>query len=754
MSQRIAKTPDLLQGGIAGGGSQDSERTKHVSFDTHSLVRSNTVSGGLEAESPSTVQPNVQLSNLEASKHSDRNKSHERLIMGLQNVVSIAERSNSSATILSGVSSCSYANCSLNSSNIGPNVQPMMIPQVPLNFSSSYVPSFRVIRRAHMKTQATQTEQAAKAAAAAALLASQARDQSEAFLNGSIPDYLTLSPRASAAAAHRNREQSRRHSANYHYNRHPYHPPQVPFRRENVFERDAASLDLLNNTERSRQQQNAPTDFERTAASKVLRTVQRAQNTSIDSDDEDDDLMFEKLEESKQLRKSATQNQGNKNININTGVSQPGAPVSNLPIAKELELHRARVRQRIKHHSSSHAANQAASSTSKNVTSRPRSAPRASSKESLKKRSPSSSKSAVTELGSSFDLEEEEAYKQTSTHRPSKSQSADALEELEASLLDICDQKYDDLMPEFRRHSIGEGLCLEADVDVSEPGIDLGHLEMRKEEENLNQENEKMEDNERPPSSTSSSSRAVYSGLTTDCDQQSTMGAASEIEELDASNLESSLQASHEDSPTLVSDLSSNQALVTAIASTSIVQTSKLSATVDYKMEKAFAEAKRAAALAASASASRRPVLLVEAKEEEEENVLGNVPKSAQETPPLCVDLPSPLSEEEQEKPISSSTSSTSSCPKEEEEELDCREEEEEDNKESGSSLYVTATDHTPKGSGKTCSSTFETASPATASLFSSPSSSVKRKSSSSGPDGDGALSPEFLSDGKVSKDL
>ncbi|RWS24340.1 hypothetical protein B4U80_10478, partial [Leptotrombidium deliense] len=157
----------------------EDSREKHVSFDSNYIVRSNTIGGGLRAESQPQQMP-------ESSEHVEmafgrrafsppvamslrgRNHSQERLIKA---VVRQAERS------ISSVRSLDLAALQSTSSvytTVSQHVHPSAFYT-----SSSYIPAYRFIRRAIMRTQATQTE----------------ADRKHARI---IPAYLTLSPRASS----------------------------------------------------------------------------------------------------------------------------------------------------------------------------------------------------------------------------------------------------------------------------------------------------------------------------------------------------------------------------------------------------------------------------------------------------------------------------------------------------------------------------------------------------------------------------
>lgn len=594
--------------------------------------------------------------------------------MGLQNVVSVTERSTSSATLTSAPTPGMYYY----------NSNATFYPPTP-----NYVPALRVMRTAVMKTQATQTATAP---------ASTATTKSPTSSRTSIPAYLTLSPRASAVV---NRREQRRHSSNYHYNRHPYNPTSGG---QNVQPHNALILPDTghsNGTLLSSSEQSSHTQVTTAIKSKhpLVLPNALAPGTSLDSDDEDDEVMQVQLKEPKQRKTHRT----------SAGFSST---------LKSDPESRARVRQRIRHQPQTSA---------RDVTGRPSSQPPPGDKKAKHK----VPEQTVQEL----------------VHVPvlaAKSQSADALESFEVAL-----EHEEQMDHEFRRHSIGEGLCVDLVDDLEtvegydhppsaeEPKISeqvinstgsVIHVVTSSEEtvQTVNVEPE------RPPSSASSeSSKAVCSGLT-DVDQQSTVGFASEIDELD----QSSLQVSHEDSPTLVSDLSSHMPDVAESAYRS-------------RNEAAIAHAKRAAAQAAASAqaaqqltnVTRRPLVIESGSSAAQRKLLREATFDMGQTiGPEALNSPE---SENSNSHLTELVSSASSGQKEDD-----------DLKGSGSSVYVTATEHTPRGTdGKgTCS--FETASSAAASLFSSPSSSGKRKSSTSstGVDGEGALSPDFVSnDTKVS---
>ncbi|GBL99145.1 hypothetical protein AVEN_64136-1 [Araneus ventricosus] len=147
---RVAKTPDI---------SLDDRRQKHVSFDNGSLVRSNTVAGGLEEVGgdfrggPAATSTPLSSQRRSFSPPPRRNRSQERLLDGFVTARPPLEFSDRPPSV---ASSYRYQDSS-SSYRLG---------------SLQHRP-----RRALMKTQATQTELTFKAR----------------FL---LPAYLTLSPRA------------------------------------------------------------------------------------------------------------------------------------------------------------------------------------------------------------------------------------------------------------------------------------------------------------------------------------------------------------------------------------------------------------------------------------------------------------------------------------------------------------------------------------------------------------------------------
>ncbi|RWS15444.1 uro-adherence factor A-like protein [Dinothrombium tinctorium] len=172
---------------ISGGKAMDSRdlwdeygTAKHVSFDSNFIVRSNTIGGGLECNAQLQQQSEVEsdAENLMRRRaispptmmSSRRNHSQERLIKA---VVRQAERSISSVRSLDLAALQS-------TSSVYTSVSQHLHP-TSFHTSPSYIPSYRFIRRAIMRTQATQTE----------------TDNYLGKQNRLIPAYLTLSPRAS-----------------------------------------------------------------------------------------------------------------------------------------------------------------------------------------------------------------------------------------------------------------------------------------------------------------------------------------------------------------------------------------------------------------------------------------------------------------------------------------------------------------------------------------------------------------------------
>ncbi|KAI1294719.1 Zinc metalloproteinase nas-8 [Halotydeus destructor] len=304
----------------------------------------------------------------------------------------------------------------------------------------------------------------------------------------------------------------------------------------------------------------------------------------------------------------------------------------------------------------------------------------------------------------------------------SKSQSSDAIEELKATCVnqeEAC---------EFRRHSIDQLLCVaklspplgfhdlpeaENEPKLTETSAELDGEQI--EEVTINATDKLSEGD----SESSSTSRAVCTNSVSDGDQQSTTGNASELDELD-----SSLKSNG--SQTLISDLaseskstSSRPEVADRVADASIAIEPAPASQVRGRLtrEKTFDHGNRHHVTAPLVHAKTLPEAL-------------NSPES---------EASSQVTEQ------SSKTESTSSLPLKET--LD--EGVEDETKGSGSSVYVTATEHSPKGDLSRERSSFETASPANVSLFSSPSSSGKRKSSSSDADC-GPLPPELAIDSKI----
>lgn len=650
-SIRSAKTPDLLQS--SGDNLDLTSRTKHVSFDisfdAHNLVRSNTIGAGLESEVPGVLSglggPFDQSAN-------QSNQSHMRLLHGFDSVPHMPPlpltRPMMPLSIMQSNSSLGSNITQYYAPAMGVSPLPSLPP--PPNYpahinhphaaatNANYVPALRVIRRAVMKTQATQTEQAARRArAASARPTSEMAHTETTAVDPNMPEYLTLSPRR------RQHEAQRRHSAHYHYNRHPYCPPHG--RRTSYQDQSTSSADA---------QQKSPASCAPHSGTKSKQSAARPvipAGTSMDSDDED------------------------------TGDGPRAAPrdlTNGKPRASK--HHRTRRTQR--------AVPKCAVAGTSNVS------------------------------GISSELTDREPI--------FKSHSADDLDDDQIA--------FDtDVRPDFRRHSIGDGLGMATAAHLNAPPPPAGF-----EDSPIAAAASidiPLEHAPPPPvmvdrgsSPSSDSSRAVCSAVT-DGDQNST--AASEIEEL-----ESSLKSSQKsESPTIVSDLSVPD-----------------KATLETGLKQV-----------AAATIQPQPIKVTERPLLVDPNQRVRLPRdTAAEQPTASTSitpghsahfadvLNSPESECSSHITISTSSSTTGTAGHKE---LD-----EDATKGSGSSVYVTATEHSPQpdssGTGRTGRS-FETASSANASLFSSPSSSCKRKSSqSSGADGElaelGALSPDFVADAKV----
>lgn len=179
VDQRVQPTIDITS---SAGPSTSDERIKHVSFDSTSLVRSNTISGGLEATFPSNQDSfrcgsgmNSSLIGKGSSTHSGSaqtlcNHSHERLISGpvMPMVISSSTiptgDANSINRFNSSIRSLDLAAIPTSQSSSGYDLPCKLLPMKPPLLSTYYtskstIEPCRISRRVFMKTQATQTDQ-------------------------------------------------------------------------------------------------------------------------------------------------------------------------------------------------------------------------------------------------------------------------------------------------------------------------------------------------------------------------------------------------------------------------------------------------------------------------------------------------------------------------------------------------------------------------------------------------------------------